>query len=92
MPKRPRTPLPSERQKRLPDNIGIYVDAARETSEAAAEELQRANALIDQAIGCLLSTPSEAERLLLHAARLVAEDEASHQYIQRMLVQCRIGR
>jgi hypothetical protein len=90
--KRQKTPPPSERQRRLPDRIGVYVDAARETSEAAAEELQRANSLIDQAIACLLTKPNEAERLLLYAARLVAEDEASHQYIQRMLVQCRLGR
>lgn len=92
MPKRPNTPQPSERQRRLPDHVGAFIDAARETSEAAAASLLETNSLIDQARTLLNTNPDAAERLLLKAARLVAEDEGSHQYIQRMLVQCRLGR
>lgn len=89
-----RKPTPSSpastRQRRWPDHADGFRVAAIETSEASVDILEEAMQITDQALA--VTHEPQARITLLRAARLLAEAVGLQEYLQKLLVQARIGR
>lgn len=90
----PRKPTPSSpasgRQRRWPDHADGFRVAAIETSAVSVDVLEEAIQLTDQALDT--THDAQARIGLLQIARLLAEAVGLQEYLQKLLVQARIGR
>lgn len=84
------SPLASARQRRWPDHADSFRVAAIETSEVSVAVLEEAIQITDQALA--VTHEPQARIRLLNAARLLAEAIGLQEYLQKLLVQARIGR
>lgn len=89
-----RKPTPSSpasaRQRRWPDHADGFRVAAIETSETSVSLINEATQLADQ----MLTTAQEPQTRidLLQLTRLLAEAAGLQEYLQKLLIQARLGR
>lgn len=89
-----RKPTPSSsastRQRRWPDHADGFRVAAIETSEASVSLINEATQLADQ----MLTTVQESQTRidLLQITRLLVEVAGLQEYLQKLLIQARLGR